>query len=358
VRELLAADSLAVHWAQSSCHLARASLGTKTWCMATYSSAEDMHISGHIQASGVYGHHDLFRKIFAALPEHMFVDVGANIGFHTFQAAAMTTCRTVAFEPNPCSAAMLRQSQQLNCLSSEIALIEAAAGSSPGGHAQIAIHRESPGMTTLANMSALSSNTSGFAKEDFVAKGSGVRVDVTTVDAELLRLRSSLLTRPRCSGNISLVKIDVEGFEEFALRGARRLLRIGEDDEPDMFLFNPPLFVHVEVFPAMMHAAGGSPNKALRMLSRSYDLFVGLGEGPGGSGQRQLFQQMNLRHHHRGVYVLPGEGEAIARFLAVLGQHGSLHVDVFGQWRGSNSGQWRLPDSLDMWRATSVLLSR
>lgn len=326
--------------------------------MATYSSAEDMYISGQIQASGVYGHHDLFRKIFTALPDHMFVDVGANIGFHTFQAGAMTTCKTVAFEPNPVSAAMLRQSQQLNCLSSAIELIEAAAGSCPGGHAQIAVARQSPGVTTLANISALSNNTYGFEKQDFVAKGSGVRVNVTTVDVELLRLRSSLLTQPRCSGNISLVKIDVEGFEEFALRGAGRLLRIGEGDEPDAFVFNPPLFVHMEVFPAMMHAAGGSPNKALLMLSRRYDLFVGLGEGFGGSGCKQLFQQMHLRHHHRGVYVLPGEGEAIARFLAILGQHGGSHVDVFGQWSGSRSGQWRLPDHLNLWSTSSVLLSR
>jgi len=322
--------------------VATAGKGQPSWCMATFCDSEDKHISADIRRSGEYGRYKLFGAILATLPEHMFLDAGANIGFHTLQAAKMTSCKVVAFEPNPITANLLRHSLLLNCLASDVELVDKAIGDFSGGPLRMSVHHDSPGMTTFANLTQLSSRVDALASHRFGGDGYAFDVNVTTIDAELLRLQPSLTSRPACSGRISLLKIDVEGFEEFVLRGAQRLLRINSSARAQ-FPFAPPLFLEIEVFPVMMHSSGSSPTRTLRMLGQRYDLFVG-----------RKVEHMGLHLVHTGTYVLKSSDvDNIDKFVAAIGIQ-AVHVDVLGQLRLDN-GSPAVPDILNVWNPTNIL---
>lgn len=83
-------------------------------CMAVHVAEVDRHISRTILRQGSYGHAHIFAAIFNATPGSLYLDVGANIGFHTLQAAA-AGMRTVSWEPHPVNQALLRWSLERNC---------------------------------------------------------------------------------------------------------------------------------------------------------------------------------------------------------------------------------------------------
>lgn len=101
-------------------------------------------------------------------------------------------------------------------------------------------------------MSSLASADTGFG---LGGPGRSFRVPLTTVDAELLRSRwcadASLAGR-----ELVLMKIDVEGFEAHALRGATRTLKgrlrcrassTAVAADPQRHLMARPAFIHMEV---------------------------------------------------------------------------------------------------------------
>ena len=135
-----------------------------------------------------------------ARPGDVVLDGGANIGLFTVLAA---TCvgpegRVVACEPAPATMALLRENVERNALS-QVALCEAALADAPG---RLVLRVFDPG-----------SGFSSFAPADAAGAGE-VEVDVTTLDD----VAGELLDR------VTLVKLDVEGAELRALRGAAGLL--------------------------------------------------------------------------------------------------------------------------------------
>jgi FkbM family methyltransferase len=142
-------------------------------------------------------------------PDDVVIDAGANIGLFTVLAAARVGPRggVIACEPSPATMAILRANVARNSFDwvdlQEVALAEAA------GRLELEVF--TPG-----------SGFSSFAPEDAGA-GSRIEVAVTTLDD----LAGGLLDRVR------LVKLDVEGAELRALRGATRLL---EGPRPDFIV--------------------------------------------------------------------------------------------------------------------------
>jgi FkbM family methyltransferase len=132
-------------------------------------------------------------------------DVGANIGFYTLIASRLVgeLGRVVAFEPLPDNQRAIQRNVELNLIGN-VDLV-AVALSDEEGEAELEIH-DSPTWAKL--------DTSGDTsfKRDAAASGS-VRVKVTTLDAQLARLPPP-----------GLVKMDIEGAEVAALRGASKLL--------------------------------------------------------------------------------------------------------------------------------------
>ncbi len=132
-------------------------------------------------------------------------DVGANVGFYTLIAARLVgeAGRVVAFEPLPENQRAIRRNVALNDLAN-VELV-AVALSDAEGEAELQLH----GDPTWAK---LDTHADTSFKRDSAVAGS-VRVSVTTLDAQLQRLPAP-----------ALVKMDIEGAEVAALRGAGRLL--------------------------------------------------------------------------------------------------------------------------------------
>jgi FkbM family methyltransferase len=147
-------------------------------------------------------------------PGDTVFDVGANIGTYTLPLAREVgpRGRVIAFEPNRSTRACLRRNIRTNHLR-QVAIVAAAAGPAPG----------------RATLRAPSDNL-GEVHVEPDACGATV---VTTLDAEAKRLRVE---------DATFLKLDVEGYELPALRGAEVLLAR-----------SPRVLVQTEVVPA--HAA-------------------------------------------------------------------------------------------------------
>jgi FkbM family methyltransferase len=155
-------------------------------------------------------------------PGFIALDVGANIGTYAIPLARLVgpTGRVVAFEPNRPTCACLRQNVRQNRLGN-IRVVRAAVGEHPG-HSDLVVNAENFGEVHLAPAAT--------TPEAAITRA---RVVVTTLDAECARL-----ALPR----VDFIKIDVEGFELAALRGAVAVLAA-----------NPRIVVQTEIIPA--HAA-------------------------------------------------------------------------------------------------------
>lgn len=147
-------------------------------------------------------------------PGFVACDIGANIGTYTVPLARLVgpAGHVIAFEPNRPTCACLRQNIRQNRLAN-VTLLRAAAGPESGMAGLI---------VTADNLGEVHLSPPGGAET--------ARVRVTTVDAEVTRLG---LTR------VNFIKIDVEGFELAALRGATRTLAQ-----------NTRLIVQTEIVPA------------------------------------------------------------------------------------------------------------
>jgi FkbM family methyltransferase len=137
-----------------------------------------------------------------AAPRGIVIDIGANLGWHALHAARHPKAETVvAFEPDPFNAWLLERNLAANDIDNVI-VESRAVGAAPGtAH----LHRY---------------NRNNFGRHSLAADhGQGSRtVPVTDLDGALAAL--GLSERP-----ISLIKIDVEGYEPKVIDGAVQTLQ-------------------------------------------------------------------------------------------------------------------------------------
>lgn len=133
----------------------------------------------------------------------IFVDVGANIGWYSLQAARCANVRrVVAIEPDVGNHQLLQTNIERNAMDSRIDAVACAAGSQAG---LARLHRYKA--SNLGRHSLLTDHGHG-----------GSWVPVQTVDGLLDRL--GLGEAP-----IAAIKMDVEGYEPLVLAGASKALR-------------------------------------------------------------------------------------------------------------------------------------
>ncbi len=130
------------------------------------------------------------------------LDVGANVGNHTLYFAGVMGLRTWAFEPMETNLALLRRLVALNDLADRVEIVPVALSDAPG-----ALWLEAPDPDNPGTFRA-------------VAEERGARVEAIRLDDALDRFGLA-------PGDVSLLKIDVEGHEERVLAGAPRLLAEG-----------------------------------------------------------------------------------------------------------------------------------
>ncbi|HTX33310.1 MAG TPA: FkbM family methyltransferase [Solirubrobacteraceae bacterium] len=175
----------------------------------------DLH-TGHGRHLFVWGFCEPAARVMQSLlrPGGVVIDGGANIGLYTLLAAAAVgpSGRVIACEPAPGTIEMLRASIRRNGFD-WVDLRESALADAPG---RLSIRVFEPG-----------SGSSSFAPADQTT-GTEIEVEVTTLDE---------VAGPHLE-QTNLVKLDVEGAELLALRGAQRLLTQARPDfiielEPD-----------------------------------------------------------------------------------------------------------------------------
>jgi FkbM family methyltransferase len=166
-------------------------------------------------------------------PGDHFIDGGANVGAYTLLAASLVgpTGRVDAFEPSLLELQRLRENVALNGL--EQVRVHEAALADVTGHADFTLRRQS-------------GNRLSRAHDD---QGEVRTVAVTTIDAEL-------------SAAYAMGKLDLEGAEPLALRGAEQHLAAG----------SPPVFV-LELVDRFVRRFGSSALEVAEWLQeRGYEL--------------------------------------------------------------------------------------
>lgn len=156
---------------------------------------------GHHATRGHYffGIQDFEDELFAIhflRDGELFIDIGANLGMFSIMVTAATGAHAIAVEPSPSSARTFRRHITLNDLADRITLIEACAG--VGGD-------------------------SAFIK-DTVNMNNFVAVDDADVQPDMTKVPMIKIDDVVDGSVPCVMKMDVEGFEMQALKGAPRLL--------------------------------------------------------------------------------------------------------------------------------------
>lgn len=144
-------------------------------------------------------------------PGDTAVDVGANVGTHSIMMARRVAAagRVIAFEPTPTTASLMRENLSLNGVRT-VDLVEAAISDAPGSV-----------QMNVFDQRYSAWNSRGAPIVDGIAPVETIGVRSETLDAAM---RACGVER------INFLKIDVEGFELEALRGATGLLGDGAID--------------------------------------------------------------------------------------------------------------------------------
>ena len=136
-------------------------------------------------------------------PAMTVVDVGANVGYYSLMASSLIgkAGHVYAFEPSPYAVNKLRQTIQQNRITN-IKVVESALG-------------DEEGMAGIYLSESRENHTPSMVERE---GATATPISITTLDAFLERHGIQ---------SVDLLKIDIEGFEPNALRGAQASLAAG-----------------------------------------------------------------------------------------------------------------------------------
>jgi len=126
--------------------------------------------------------------------DDLFVDVGANVGHYSLLASGVCKANVIAVEPIPNTYNKLKYNVVLNDLSQKVELLNIGVSNEPGT------------LNFLSDKDVMN-------KVTYNDKENSLKVNVTTLNSLL------------ANKNPVFLKIDVEGFEFFVLKGADEILK-------------------------------------------------------------------------------------------------------------------------------------
>jgi FkbM family methyltransferase len=196
-----------------------------------------------VLTAGLYNGHferftiQIFRELLqeraqsASGTSFVFLDIGANIGvFTTIAAASGTPWRIFSFEPNPNSYQLLQENIKLNNATG-VETHNAAVGAEKGT-ASLDVSSESAALHSIHGAGSNRIEVPVIAMNDFCA------------DRQI---------KP------SLVKIDVEGYEPFVLKGMSNITK------------GTPLWMILEFNPETLKWGGKAPEEFIRELAETFE---------------------------------------------------------------------------------------
>lgn len=148
---------------------------------------------------GLQEFEDMSFAIHLLRQDDVFIDVGSNLGSYSLLASGVAKANSLAIEPVPATYDRLVQNISVNSLGGKISAKCLAMSSPSSGSCGIKL-----------KFSSDRGCMNSFADDSY--EGSTVFVDASTLDKECKNLEPTL------------IKIDVEGFEEDVLRGASETL--------------------------------------------------------------------------------------------------------------------------------------
>lgn len=156
--------------------------------MRFYAQKGDAGIVANIYFK-LFGYEDSMFLLHHLKQDDLFVDIGANVGHYTLLAAGICNAEVIAFEPIPSTFSKLEKKLELNNLSQKVAAYN------------IAISEED----SILN----------FTKDNNVMNSIALNHETDVVKVQVKKL-----------DNIpTLLKINVEGYEYFVLKGGTNLLK-------------------------------------------------------------------------------------------------------------------------------------
>ena len=246
-------------------------------------AADDSGVSLEILASGMYEPQLVAFYRRTLRPGMTVLDAGANIGFHALHAALLVgpEGRVVAVEPDPRNVSLIRASLALAQGPLRVEVIEAALS-------------DTGGTVVLSDLGNHANSGARFTHTD---RGVLARL-VHGPAPSYCEVRSFRWDDERLDTRIDLVKIDVEGYEPFVLRGMEGSL-----------LRHRPIVV-AEFAPSNLRAIGGvEPGAFLSwMRDRGYSAAVLEEDGretPAGAPDA-IVSRLGARHHLDLVYTPTG----------------------------------------------------
>ncbi len=171
------------------------------------------------------------------------LDVGANKGeFATWVIESSKNLNVISLEPNPAAASALKKN--ISDVNNRHTTIAKGAGATPGT-ATLYDYDETDGSGHASLYSEV------FTEIHHSDSASPISIELTTIDTELQNIE----------GNICLLKIDTEGYEQEVLLGSRFL--IGH---------NPPPAIMIE-FNEMNAISGTHYRRIKSLIGNTYDAY-------------------------------------------------------------------------------------
>lgn len=152
-------------------------------------------------------------------PGDVFIDVGANVGYFTLIAASLGA-KVISIEPYDENLALLRQNIHLNNFAG-VKVLDTAIGDHEGT-AVLHINPLNRGGNSLIKRETYFTDSHSYSREEV---GKMYRGEILEKEVPLTTL-DSIMDQHSIS-SITIIKIDVEGFEEQVIEGMRKTLSSG-----------------------------------------------------------------------------------------------------------------------------------
>ena len=158
-------------------------------------------------------------------PGDIVIDCGAHVGVFTHTALAHGAAKVIAIEPEPVNAECLRRNFQTEIAAGRV-IVEAVGVWDAPGSLRLNISQDNSGMNSVVTDVGQTS----------------IEVPVTTIDLMVARLGLS---------RVDFIKMDIEGAERHALRGAAQILKTSK---PRLMLDTYHLSDDQFVLPNLIHS--------------------------------------------------------------------------------------------------------